>query len=240
MEQLQFTNANKVTGANIDFKASNSLKNNSNDIQPRESVGVSQEAANSLRAQVLYKKQGSTQEYLQDGLDKKQIIQELKNTNKMGRSFFGYKRAIANIITQADDTKLATSNFNYLLNAKGGKLNKEDVYDILLVATSINNGKVSEKLQDEYGFNGGALKEENVDTILEEIKKQNEAQQFAMIQVQMQQKQMIDEQFMQQMMLEQQMMMQQQMMIDQQNQMMLDLQIQQQQMMMSTPGFGFC
>lgn len=166
------------------------------------------------------------QESLQDGLDKKQIVQELKNIEKSGRSFFGYKNAIANIITKADDVELATSNFNYLLDAKDGKLSKEDLHDVLLVATSINNGKMSEKLQNEYGFNGGSLKEENVDTILEKINEQRDEEQFAIIQQQMQEQQMVNEQFIQQMMLEQQ------------NQMMLDQQMQQQSMM-PTPGFGF-
>lgn len=184
MEQLHFTNASNVASANLNFKTNNRPKTKIDEIQPRENIGVSQDAANSLKAQVLYKKSDNKTEYLSNELDKKQIIEELKNKEKMGRSFFGYKTNLANIITKADDIELATANFNYLLNAKDGKLNARDITDILRVATSINNGKMSERLQNKYGFNGGNLKEENIDSILDRIKKQSAMEEYVMMQQQ--------------------------------------------------------
>lgn len=219
---------------NISFKSSEikseqkSAKNES-----LKSAGLSYDVSNALKAQVLYQRPNGTQ-YLDSNLDKKGIINALKDKNKMGRSFFGYKSRVASIITKADDTKLATDNFNVLMNAQnkdGKKLHAADVTDILMVATSINNKKMNEKLSDEYGFHGGILDKKAIDSILDKITEQREQQQFAMMQQQMIQQRMMDDMFMQQMMMQQQ------------QQMMLDQQMHQQalqQHMMTTPGMGFC
>ena len=219
---------------NINFK-SNEIKSKQKPVmnESSKSAGLSYDASNALKAQVLYQRPNGTQ-YLDSNLDKKEIISALKDKNKMGRSFFGYKSRVASIITKADDTKLATDNFNVLMNAQnkdGKKLHAADVTDILMVATSINNKKMNEKLSDEYGFHGGILDKKAIDSILDKITEQRKQQQFAMMQQQMMQQKMMDDMFMQQMMMQQQ-----QMMLDQQ----MHQQALQQHMMMTTPGMGFC
>ena len=215
MEKIQFAGTSNIQ-FRPDFKKQNETPDkNSNIGNISNGESISYEASNALKAQVLYNK--SNNQYLSYGLDRKQIIKELKNEEKMGRSFFGQKAKIANTITKADDTKLAVDNFNFLLNAKDKKLSAVDVADILLVATSINNGKIDENLAKDYGFEGGALKEENVESILSKINEQREQQAFILTQQQMMNQQMIDQQMMNQQMMQQDMfnnqMMQQQMMM---------------------------
>lgn len=224
-----FVNAISSVG-NVNFKGDVAMPlKKTEENENLKSAGLSPDASNALKAQILYRRPKNETQYLDGSLDKKGIIKALKNKEKMGRSFFCCKRRVANIITKADDKNLAVDNFNVLMNAqyKNGKmLNAADITDILLVATSINNKKVSEKLKKEYGFNGGLLDDKSVDSILDKIVEQRQQQQFAMIQQQMTHQRMMNEQFMQQMALNQQMRMQQQMM--------------HQHMMMTTPGMGYC
>lgn len=183
-----------------------------------EANGLSSNAAEALKTQVLYKKSNEAI-CLNDNLSNKEIVLALKDNDKLGRSFFGFKKRIANTITKAKDSKLATSNFNILLNFKDSKLNAEDIADILMVATSINNKKMNEKLMSEYGFHGGNLNNETINSIYDKIKKQREAQQSAIMQQQMLNQQMMQDQTFQQQMMQQ---------------------IHMQHVMMTTPGLGIC
>lgn len=179
-----------------------------------KSAGMSFDASNALRAQVLYQKPKNNTQYLDNTLDKKGIIKALKNKEKMGRSFFGYKNSVANAIIKANDKNLAVDNFNILMNSKykdGKKLHASDVADILAVATSINNKKMSEKLANKYGFNGGLLDDKSIASILDEITKIREQQAFVMIQ-------------------------QQQVKFNQE----MQQQVVNQHIRMTTPGMGFC
>lgn len=189
--------------------------------EKQENVGISYDAANALKAQILYQTPNNKQ-YLEKNLNKKGIIAALKDKSKIDRSFFGYKNTIAKIITKADNPDLATDNFNILMNAKDKKLNASDITAILLVSTSVNNKKIDEKLMDKYGFNGGTLNDKSIDSILKEINKQRELNKFMMLQQQMLHNQMVQQQ-----------MFQTQMLHDQMHQQAM------QQHMMMTPGMGF-
>ena len=222
---------------NVNFKVNEVKPVSRTESQNLKSANFPFDVSIALKAQVLYQKPKNNIQYLDNSLDKKGIIKALKDKDKMGRSFFGYKSRVANIITKADDKNLAVDNFNILMNAQyedGKKLNATDVTDILMVATTINNKKMSEQLANEYGFNGGKLDDKSIDSILDKITKQRELQEFAMLQQQMMHQQMLQQQIDQQML-------QRQMMQQQMNQQMLQQQMQmQQQMMMTTPGMGFC
>ena len=76
-------------------------------------------------------------EFLQKGLDRKGIINALKNKELMGRSFFGEKAKIAKIITSAKDSELARQNFNIIMN---DTFHRSNAKDILNVATKVNDG----------------------------------------------------------------------------------------------------
>lgn len=91
-------------------------------------------------------------EFLQKGLDRKGIINALKNKELMGRSFFGEKAKIAKIITSAKDSELARQNFNIIMN---DTFHRSNAKDILNVATKVNDGVLD---KGAYGFLGGLLK----------------------------------------------------------------------------------
>ena len=211
MSPINKTNIMQVEQAKTNIEE-NSKKDN----------GLSSNAAEALKAQVLYQKSKNDIIYLDDNLSKKEIILALKDKNKMGRSFFGFKRTVANIISRAEDKKLATKNFNILMNFEDEKLNANDITAILMVATSINNKKMDEKFVSEYGFSGGILDKKTINSIFNKIKEQRELQQFALMQQQMMNNKLVQQQIFQQQMVQQQMM------------------INQQHVMMTTPGMGFC
>ena len=194
-------------------------------IKKSSQIGTSNCTSNVLSTQLQGKKQTENIQYLNYDLSKKEIIDALNDKNKMGRSFFGYKSAIANTIIKADDKKLAVDNFNILMNTKNKKINARDITNLLYISTIINNKntKISEKFAEEYGFKGGLLDDKSIDSILNKI---SETMQLLAIQNQILQDQMMQDQ----------MMMEDQMMEDQ----MLQNQMMQNQMMMMTPGMGFC
>ena len=78
---------------------------------------------------------------------------------------------------------------------------------------------MNEKLMSEYGFHGGNLSSETINSIYDKIKKQREAQQSAIMQQQMLNQQMMQDQTFQQQMMQQ---------------------IHMQHVMMTTPGLGIC
>ncbi len=203
-------------------------------VKKADSIGTSYKTSNVLSSLIQGQTPKSNIQYLSHDLNRKEIIDALNDKNKMGRSFFGYKRTIANIIIKAEDKKLAVDNFNILMNAKNKKINAYDIASLLYISTIINNknDKMSEKFAEEYGFKGGLLDDKSIDSILKKIietRKTNEIQN-QIVQELLQEKTHFHNQT-----LMNQMIMQNQMQLDQ---MMQDQMMQDQ--MMHTPGMGFC
>jgi len=86
------------------------------------------------------------------------------------RSFFGFKNTIARGIEKSQNSKLAISNLNFLLNAKGGKLSTSKISKVLAISEAVNNGGLGvQHYIDHYGFEGGKLTEETINRILKKI-----------------------------------------------------------------------
>lgn len=141
---------------------------------PKQLAELTSDAAEALKTQVLYKPKTEAKEYIPQGATPQEVRDILADKEKVGRSFFGFKRAIKTGIKKSKDPELAIKNLNFLLNAKDGKLSAYDISSILSTTEAINNGSFgSEYLKKHYNFDGGELDDASLKKITK-IKKEDD------------------------------------------------------------------
>lgn len=171
-------------------------------------------------------------EYIPKDATPQDVRDILADKSKVGRSFFGYKRALKNIVKSSNEPQRAIENLNYLLNVDDGKLSALDVTNIMNITEVVNNGKnknLSKHYSEKFDFKGGKLDNESYKKISDKIKEQRKIAflfSSALLSANIQRQQDMD-------------MMNQQIMIDQMNQQQLQMDMMNQQMinqqMMSPP-----
>src|SRR5574344_438724 len=140
---------------------------------PKQFAELTSDAAEALKTQVLYKPKTEAKEYIPQGATPQEVRDILADKEKVGRSFFGFKRAIKTGIKKSKDPELAIKNLNFLLNAKDGKLSGYDISSILSTTEAINNDSSgSNFLKKHYGFEGGELDDASLSKITK-IKKED-------------------------------------------------------------------
>lgn len=202
-----------------------------NTVFEEKTFELPKKAVDTLKANVLYNKKDNykQKEYIPLDATPQEVRDILADKKQVGRSFWGYKRVIKNGIKNSENPQQAIENLNFLLNAKDGKLNAQNISSILSITETINNGKgaQAEHLKKHYGFEGGKLDDNSLTKIIDVQAK--DAMLLAATTSIMNQ-QMIQQQMQMQ---QQQDMLNHQIMQDTFNQQVL------QNTMMTTPGMGF-
>lgn len=131
---------------------------------------IPKEAADTIKASVLYKKNEPEEfkEFIPLDASPKEVRDILADKKQVGRSFFGFKNTIKNGIKNSKDPQLAIENLNFLLNAENKKLPAATISQVLAITENVNNDSkwTSKYSKKHYGFEGGTLTKESLDNIL--------------------------------------------------------------------------
>src|SRR5574344_449590 len=123
---------------------------------PKQLAELTSDAVEALKTQVLYKPKTEAKEYIPLDATPQEVRDILADKEKVGRSFFEFKRTIKNGIKRSKNPELAIKNLNFLLNAKEGKIPAYEISSILSTTEVINNGSSgSDYFKKHYNFEGG-------------------------------------------------------------------------------------
>ncbi len=96
------------------------------------------------------------------------VINLLEDSEKS--SLFEFKNTIIRGIENSQNSDLAVSNLDFLLNEQDRKLTASKISKILAISEAVNNGGLgSQHYIDHYRFEGGELTEEAINKILNKM-----------------------------------------------------------------------